>query len=81
MPKRGQRLGLTASNEPVAVDFLLATATHPTLVGIRASYPSVDTIASAWNADRERHVEYFWRNVDSGIPTFQDDAIRERLSR
>jgi hypothetical protein len=63
------------------VDFLLATATHPTLVGIRASYPSVDTIASAWNADRERHVEYFWRNVDSGIPTFQDDAIRERLSR
>lgn len=72
---------LTESNEPVALDFLLATATHPTLAGMPASYPSVDTIANAWNADRDSHVEYFWRNVDSGIRTFQDDAIRERLSR
>jgi hypothetical protein len=47
------------SNAPVPLDLLLATATHPTLTGSPSSYPSVDAIANAWNADRNNHVEYF----------------------
>jgi hypothetical protein len=61
------------------LDFLLATATRPTLTGTPVSYPTVEMIANAWNADTGNHVEYFWKNNDNGIRTFQDDAILQVL--
>lgn len=61
------------------LDFLLATATRPTLTGAPLSYPSVEVIANAWNADTGNHVEYFWKNLDNEIRTFQDDDIQARL--
>jgi hypothetical protein len=63
----------------VPLDFLLATATHPTLAGTPSAYPSIETIANAWNTDRNNEVKYFWKNRDSGICTFQDEAISKRL--
>jgi len=63
----------------VRLDLLLATANHPTLTGTPPSYPSVETVCCAWNAAGGNHVEYFWRNVENGILTFQDDAIRKQL--
>jgi hypothetical protein len=68
-----------ADGAAAPLDFLLATATRPTLTGTPLSYPTVEMIANAWNADTGNHVEYFWKNTDNGIRTFQDDEIRERL--
>lgn len=62
----------------VQLDILLATANAPTLNGTPLCYPSVETVARAWNVAGD-HVEYFWRNSDCGIRTFQDDEIRELL--
>jgi len=59
-------------------DILLVTATHPDLMGTPRCYPSVETIVRAWNSAGS-HSEYFWKNTDSGIRTFQDDQIRELL--
>jgi len=61
------------------LDFLLATATRPTLTGTQVSYPTVEMIANAWNADAGNHVEYFRKNNENGIRTFQDDAILQLL--
>jgi hypothetical protein len=68
-------------NEAAALDLdlLLVTANDPTLTGTPPSYPSVETIANAWNDAERKHVEYFWNNTDKGITTFQDDEIRARL--
>jgi hypothetical protein len=62
--------------KPVELDLLLATANDPEITATSRSYPTVDTIANAWNAAASRHAEYFWRNAENGIRTFQDDAIR-----
>jgi hypothetical protein len=69
-----------ADGSAVSLDFLLATATRPTLTGKRLSYPTVEMIANAWNADTGNHVEYFWKNNDHGIQTFQDNAILQLLN-
>lgn len=65
----------------IEVDALLATATDPTL--IRGDYPSAQEIAAAWNAhegdDYECYVQYFHKNRDRKIWTFQDGEIEERL--
>jgi len=63
----------------VDLDLLLVTANDPTLTGTPPSYPSVETIANAWNSAERKHAEYFWNNTDKGITTFQDDDIRARL--
>ena len=68
-----------ADGSAVPLDFLLATATRPTLTGEPLAYPAVEMIANAWNADAGNHVEYFWKNIDNGIRTFQDDEIRALL--
>jgi hypothetical protein len=68
-----------ADGSAVPLDFLLATATRPTLTGGPLAYPAVEMIANAWNADAGNHVEYFWKNIDNGICTFQDDEIRALL--
>ena len=69
-----------ADGSSVPLDFLLATATRPTLMGTPLAYPTVEMIANAWNADTEDNVEYFWKNHDRGIRTFQDDEIRMLLN-
>lgn len=61
------------------LDILLVTANDPTLSGMPPEYPSVETIARAWNAAGD-HVEYFWRNRDCGIRTFQDDELLDLLN-
>ena len=58
------------------LDLLLATSNDPA-----PTYPTVQEIADAWNRepDNERRAEYFRRNRENGIYTFQDPAIEERL--
>lgn len=63
----------------VELDLLLATANDPEITATSRSYPTVETIANAWNAGASQHAEYFWRNAENGIRTFQDDAIRALL--
>jgi hypothetical protein len=63
----------------VDLDLLLVTANVPTLSPEPPSYPSVATIVSAWNHAAPEHAEYFWKNRDHGITTFQDEEIRAGL--
>ncbi len=70
--------GLVEGGAAVQLDILLVTANAPNLSGTPLCYPSVETIARAWNSAGD-HAEYFWRNTDCGIRTFQDDEIRELL--
>jgi hypothetical protein len=46
---------------------------------LNSSYPDVETIGGAWNAAESKYAEYFWRNTESGICTFQDAEIRALL--
>jgi hypothetical protein len=68
-----------ADGAPVDLDLLLVTANDPTLSGTPLSYPSVVTIVDAWNGAVPEHAEYFWKNIENGITTFQDDEIRAEL--
>jgi hypothetical protein len=61
------------------LDLLLAVATEPTLVDKPPRYPNAKEIAAAWRHDSQGHVQYFWRNLESRIYTFQDQAIIEYL--
>lgn len=70
--------GLVEGGEALQLDILLVTANDPTLTGTPPAYPSAETIADAWNHAGD-HVDYFWKNRDSGIQTFQDDEIRVLL--
>jgi hypothetical protein len=64
----------------VQFDLLLVTANDPEISAARPNYPDVETIAGAWNAAASEHAEYFWKNTDSGIRTFQDSEIRVLLN-
>ncbi|MBZ5506057.1 MAG: hypothetical protein LAO78_11270 [Acidobacteriia bacterium] len=68
-----------AGGAPVDLDLLLVTANDPTLTGTPPSYATVETIVNAWNSAAQEHAEYFWKNIDHGITTFQDDEIRAGL--
>lgn len=68
-----------AGGAPVDLDLLLVTANDPTLSGTPLSYPTVETIVNAWNGATPEHAEYFWKNTDHGVATFQDDEIRAAL--
>ena len=62
----------------LGVDVLLATATNPTIVEGR--YPTAQQVADAWNSrDGREYVDYFFKNKERGIRTFEDNAIEERL--
>jgi hypothetical protein len=65
-----------AEGGPARVDLLLATSNEP-----EATYPTVQEIADAWNREpaNERRGEYFRRNRDNGIYTFEDQAIEKLL--
>ena len=69
-----------AGGAPVDLDLLLVTANDPTLTGTPLSYPTVETVVNAWNGAAPEHAEYFWKNTDHGITTFQDDEIRAGLN-
>ena len=70
---------LVADGTPVQLDLLLATANDPEITATSPKYPEPETIANAWNAAASKHAEYFWKNLDNGIRTFQDDEIRALL--
>ena len=70
---------LVEGGAPVSFDLLLATANDPRISVTSPTYPGVETIANAWNAVTSKYAEYFWKNLDNGIHTFQDDEIRARL--
>lgn len=67
------------TGEPVQFDLLLVTANDPEIDASRPDYPDVATIAGAWNAAASKYAEYFWKNAENGIRTFQDDEIRAAL--
>jgi hypothetical protein len=61
---------------PLTLDLLLATSNDP-----ETTYPSVEAIAGGWNRQqREGRGEYFRRNRESGIWTFQDQEIEQLLT-
>jgi hypothetical protein len=70
---------LVDRGEPVKLDLLLVTANDPEISATNPSYPTVDKIAGAWNEAASKYAEYFWKNTDNGITTFQDDEIRAQL--
>lgn len=64
---------------PLQVSALLATATNPTL--INGKYATPRQIAAAWTTDSgSKYVEYFWKNRESAINTFQDGDIEAHLN-
>ena len=63
---------------PVDLDLILATANDPRISASSPAYPTSEAIAEAWNRAGD-NVEYFWKNRDCGIWTFQDDEIRAQL--
>jgi hypothetical protein len=69
------------SDKPYSLpfDLLLATATHPTLKGNPPAYPPPDTIARAWGEDATDAISYFRNNTVSGISTFEDRLILQKL--
>jgi hypothetical protein len=67
------------NNAPIELDFILATATVPSLISKK--YPSVRTITEAWNRDKENNVRYFHNNIACGITTFQDKRIKKFLKK
>jgi hypothetical protein len=66
---------LVKDGAPAQLDLLLATANDPEISAKSPLYPSVDTVINAWNADEKNRAEYFWKNLDNEIRTFQDDQI------
>jgi len=66
-------LNIVEKNTPVEFDFVLATATQPTLEN--GKYPSARLIAHAWCNDNQDNVRYFRNNLAKGITTFQDGTI------
>lgn len=66
------------SGGPVQLDLLLATANDPRITATNPAYPTVEMIANAWN-HAGNNVEYFWKNIDNDIKTFQDDEVRVGL--
>lgn len=63
----------------VQLDLLLLTANDPEISVTRPNYPDVATIAEAWNGAESKYAEYFWRNTEKDICTFQDAEIRALL--
>ncbi|HEX7051970.1 MAG TPA: hypothetical protein VF188_17310 [Longimicrobiales bacterium] len=70
---------LAGSDEPADFDILLATPTLPRVLPDDRGYPAGERIARAWIEHDDGHEAYFFRNVASGIRTFQDAEIWETL--
>jgi hypothetical protein len=73
---------LTDGREPAPLDLLLATTTVPTLLTVPpCAYASPEVIAEAWGQDTDDRVEYFRKNRQNDITTFQDREILDHLQR
>ena len=70
---------LVDTGEPVQLDLLLVTANDPVITASCPSYPEPARIAEAWNATASKYAEYFWKNAENGIRTFQDAEILASL--
>ncbi len=73
------------SGEAVNLDLLLATPNEPTLEGNPPVYPSAEKIALAWKGalkdqPDDKPDNYFWRNRQNGITTYQDPDIERILN-
>ena len=69
----------TLSGEPLEFDVLIGTATNPTIV--HGHYADAQQVADAWTTPAGRnHVDYFHKNRENGIRTFQDREIERRLA-
>jgi len=64
------------ANRVETLDFLIATVTVPTLC--KGEYPTVDRIADAMK--QRKYCEYFCKNREYGITTFQDARILELIA-
>jgi hypothetical protein len=60
------------------MDLLLATANDPEITSASPTYPTPEAIAAAWNQSGD-FAQYFWKNTDNGIITFEDAEIRALL--
>ena len=60
-------------------DLLLVTANDPEITAISPTYPTPEAIAEAWNRAGD-YEQYFWKNTDNGICTFEDPEIRGWLN-
>jgi len=69
---------LTRGNLVPSLDAIIATATNPCIQNGR--YHSPKMIARAWKRAKEEHVQYFWKNREGKIWTFEDDAIKTYLT-
>ena len=69
---------LVDSGASADLDLLFVTANDPEITASSPAYPTAEAIAGAWNAAGD-YVEYFWKNRDCGICTFQDTEILARL--
>jgi len=70
----------TIEGAPLPLDFLLATATNPTLSGHPPTYARAKVVARAWKRDSAGNADYFWKTRASGICTYQDDALLLQLA-
>jgi hypothetical protein len=70
---------LVEGGASLSLDLLLVTANDPEIGDTRPNYPDANQVAGAWNAAANRFAEYFWKNTDNGIRTFEDDQIRVLL--
>ena len=78
----------TVAGPPLGWSALLVTATSPRgPQGSPCRYPSPREIADAWNIPEDgdstsrRTVDYFWKNQENGITTYQDLEIQAQLRR
>jgi len=69
---------VTPENKVEKLDFLLATVTVPTLINDER-YPTADEIADAMR--RQKYCEYFCKNREYEMTTFQDKRILALLSK
>lgn len=69
------------SNEPVDLDFIIATVNNATVnnAAVINKYPTHIEIARAWINDVNNNEQYFINNVMNGICTFQDKRIWENV--
>lgn len=68
------------SGQPADFDILLATTNQPTLIGPRLDYAPASKIAEEWVRSPHNN-NYFFKNRENGIKTFEDDEIMRLLQQ
>ena len=65
------------NGKPLCFDLLLAIATNPELKGNPPTYPRIRDIVLAWK--KQGNDEYFWKNQEHDIHTYQDKLIIQHM--